>query len=289
MSCSSRRARSWRSRRSSSSRTQTQIGELEPLQYPRSFQLNYIKAQDILQPHHDATGSSNSARAPGRRRRPAARARSSRRRGVAIVDPRSNILFVQDTAVAARGSPPDHPADRHADPPGADRGAHRDRRRHVQPAARRALRPADGLHVQQRQYARGLGRHALDAAGRRTPKATGSSARRARRRRSSWRRASPIAGYSDSPQLNVNLPVPNAAGQLALTLINLGSGNLINLELSALEADNRGKVVSSPRVITGDNQKAHIEQGTEIPVRHAGHAPTRRRPCSSRRRCCVST
>jgi type IV pilus assembly protein PilQ len=73
------------------------------------------------------------------------------------------------------------------------------------------------------------------------------------------------AGYSDFPQLNVNLPVTNAAGQLALTLINLGSGNLINLELSALEADARGKVVSSPRVVTGDNQKAAIEQGTEIP------------------------
>jgi type IV pilus assembly protein PilQ len=63
---------------------------------------------------------------------------------------------------------------------------------------------------------------------------------------------------------NVNLPVVNPAGQLALTLINLGSGNLINLELSALEADSRGKVVSSPRVVTADNQKASIEQGTEI-------------------------
>ena len=63
----------------------------------------------------------------------------------------------------------------------------------------------------------------------------------------------------------MNLPVANPAGQLALTLINLGSGNLINLELSALEADSRGKVVSSPRVITADNQKASIEQGTEIP------------------------
>src|SRR5262249_3468721 len=50
-----------------------------------------------------------------------------------------------------------------------------------------------------------------------------------------------------------------------MTLINLGSGNLINLELSALEADNQGKVVSSPRVVTGDNQKAAIEQGSEIP------------------------
>jgi type IV pilus assembly protein PilQ len=73
------------------------------------------------------------------------------------------------------------------------------------------------------------------------------------------------AGYSDSPQLNVNLPVAGAAGQLALTLINLGSGNLINLELSALEADTLGKVISSPRVVTADNQKAHIEQGTDIP------------------------
>src|SRR6185436_12220138 len=57
---------------------------------------------------------------------------------------------------------------------------------------------------------------------------------------------------------------------LALTLINLGSGNLINFELQALEADNRGKVVSSPRVVTGDNQKAAIEQGTEIPYTTQG-------------------
>ena len=55
-------------------------------------------------------------------------------------------------------------------------------------------------------------------------------------------------------------------------MINLGSGNLINLELSALESDNRGKVVSSPRVVTGDNQKAHIEQGTEIPYVTPGSA-----------------
>jgi len=79
-------------------------------------------------------------------------------------------------------------------------------------------------------------------------------------------------GYSDPPALNINLPVANAAGQLAMTLINLGSGNLINLELTALEAENRGKVVSSPRVITADNQKAHIEQGTEIPYVTPGSA-----------------
>jgi type IV pilus assembly protein PilQ len=66
-------------------------------------------------------------------------------------------------------------------------------------------------------------------------------------------------------QLNINLPVIGAAGQLALSILNLGSGNLVNIELSALEADNRGKVVSSPRVITADKKKAVISQGTEIP------------------------
>jgi type IV pilus assembly protein PilQ len=73
----------------------------------------------------------------------------------------------------------------------------------------------------------------------------------------------PIGAQPD--QLNVNLPVVGAAGQLALSILNLGSGNLVNVELSALEADDRGKVVSSPRVITADKKKAIISQGTEIP------------------------
>jgi type IV pilus assembly protein PilQ len=74
---------------------------------------------------------------------------------------------------------------------------------------------------------------------------------------------------SDPNNLNVNLPVAGAAGSLALTLLNIGHGNLVNLELSALEADKRGKVVSSPRVITADKQRATIEQGTEIPYLQA--------------------
>jgi type IV pilus assembly protein PilQ len=73
----------------------------------------------------------------------------------------------------------------------------------------------------------------------------------------------PVGGQPE--QLNVNLPVIGAAGSLALSILNLGSGNLVNIELSALEADNRGKVVSSPRVITADKKKAVISQGTEIP------------------------
>jgi type IV pilus assembly protein PilQ len=81
----------------------------------------------------------------------------------------------------------------------------------------------------------------------------------------------PFTGLGTNPigaipeQLNVNLPVVGAAGQIALSILNLGSGNLVNVELSALEADNRGKVVSSPRVITADKRRAVISQGTEIP------------------------
>jgi len=74
-----------------------------------------------------------------------------------------------------------------------------------------------------------------------------------------------IAVGAQPEQLNVNLPVVGAAGQIALSILNLGSGNLVNVELSALEADNRGKVVSSPRVITADKRKAVISQGTELP------------------------
>jgi type IV pilus assembly protein PilQ len=78
-----------------------------------------------------------------------------------------------------------------------------------------------------------------------------------------------IPAGAQPEQLNVNLPIVGAAGSLALSILNLGSGNLVNIELSALEADNRGKVVSSPRVITADKKKAVISQGTEIPYQTA--------------------
>jgi type IV pilus assembly protein PilQ len=70
--------------------------------------------------------------------------------------------------------------------------------------------------------------------------------------------------------LNSNLPVVNAAaGSIAFSLFRLPAGLLLNLELSALESDNRGKIVSSPRVTTANRQKAKIAQGTEIPYKEA--------------------
>ena len=67
----------------------------------------------------------------------------------------------------------------------------------------------------------------------------------------------------------VNLPAAaiggfGAAGA-ALTLFNASLSRFLSLEVSALEADGRGKIISSPRVITADKVKAVIEQGTEIP------------------------
>ncbi|PPC85710.1 MAG: secretin [Methylotenera sp.] len=69
--------------------------------------------------------------------------------------------------------------------------------------------------------------------------------------------------------LNSNLPVANAFGSIAFSLFRLPAGLLLNLELSALESDRRGKIVSSPRVTTANQQTARIAQGVEIPYLQA--------------------
>ncbi|MHB1247390.1 MAG: type IV pilus secretin PilQ [Sulfuriferula sp.] len=80
------------------------------------------------------------------------------------------------------------------------------------------------------------------------------------------------SGVSGAAPFNVDLPVAGAAGTLGLSLINLGSGNLVSLELSALEADNRGKIISNPRVVTSNQRPAVILQGTQIPYITPGTA-----------------
>lgn len=56
---------------------------------------------------------------------------------------------------------------------------------------------------------------------------------------------------------------------IGISLFNAAANRFINLELSAMEADGNGKIISSPRVITADLSKATIEQGTEIPYQQA--------------------
>ena len=69
--------------------------------------------------------------------------------------------------------------------------------------------------------------------------------------------------------LNSNLPVIGSFGNFAVSLFRLPAGLLLNLELSALETDKRGKIVSSPRVTTANQQKARIAQGIEIAYNEA--------------------
>lgn len=71
------------------------------------------------------------------------------------------------------------------------------------------------------------------------------------------------------PDLMSNLAVANAAGSIAYSIYNAAAGLLLNLELTAMETDQRGKVVSSPRVITANQHKAKIAAGTEIPYLQA--------------------
>lgn len=70
--------------------------------------------------------------------------------------------------------------------------------------------------------------------------------------------------------LSVNLPATGTnASSLGLSFLRLPAGLLLNLELSASEADNKTKTISSPKVITGNQQKAIIESGVEIPYQEA--------------------
>ncbi|MGE0332776.1 MAG: type IV pilus secretin PilQ [Ramlibacter sp.] len=71
----------------------------------------------------------------------------------------------------------------------------------------------------------------------------------------------------------VNLPAVGQGGynaaSFAISLFSSAANRFLNLELSALEADGKGKLVSSPRIVTADQTKALIEQGTEFPYQQA--------------------
>ena len=74
-----------------------------------------------------------------------------------------------------------------------------------------------------------------------------------------------VPGLAD--RLNVNLPAAPAAGSIAFSVLR--GSSIIDLELSALQSEGQGEVVSSPRVVTADQQQAHIEQGVQIPYQQA--------------------
>ncbi len=71
---------------------------------------------------------------------------------------------------------------------------------------------------------------------------------------------------TQTPLVGVNLPsFESTGGTLAFSLFNSGLTRILNLEIAAMQADGLGKLISSPRVITANNVRAKIEDGTEIP------------------------
>lgn len=77
----------------------------------------------------------------------------------------------------------------------------------------------------------------------------------------------PVEFPALTERYNVNLPIGDAAGRIGLAV--LGSDFLVDLELSALEAEGAGEIVSTPRVITANQKEASIKQGVEIPYQQS--------------------
>ena len=78
---------------------------------------------------------------------------------------------------------------------------------------------------------------------------------------------------TNGPGLNADFPAAGLnsfqRGQFSFVLFNQSLTRLINVEISALESDGKGKIIASPRVLTADQAEAVIEQGTEIPYQQA--------------------
>ena len=228
-----------------------QIAELEPLK-TETYQLNYQKAE-AFKLVFGLDGSSDSKN------------RILSKRGSAVIDPRTNQLFVTDIAskledirklvkktdiasrqvlIEARIVEADDKFSRNL---GAKLGF----------ADLRTLRGGDAGY-----QLNGNTRGALTGSYQGLGEQTGQVA-------SQTPTGIDLGGNSQF----VNLPAAGINGSnpasLAISLFSAAANRFLNLELSALEADGKGKIISSPRVVTADQLKALIEQGTELPYQQA--------------------
>ena len=208
--------------------SKVQIGDLEPLR-TESFQMNYIKGADVKKLLSDPKQTLLS------------------KRGSALLDDRSNILFVQDTPsrlddVRAMIAKVDVPV------------------RQVMIEAR-IVEAGDS-------FAKNLGiRLSTGGTTRTTNTTTGAT---------TVTNSSTLAALNTTTRTStigsVNLPAtPRAgtAGTFALSLYNSDYTRFLSAEISAMEADGKGKIISSPRVMTANQVEALIEQGVEIPYQQA--------------------
>lgn len=217
------------------------IQKLEPLR-TQAFQMNYAKATDmVVQLSTTSSGGTSN--------------RFLSERGSAIAEPRTNQLFVTDTAgkleevrqllstldVAVRQVMIEARIVEASDTFGRSLGVR---------LGATDLRAARG----------GDGGYSLGTSGNRIGFGTNYS--------------NAVASTSAGGVVNtngnfVNLPATAIGGydpsSFAISIFNSAANRFLNLEISALEADGKGKIVSSPRVVTADQTKASIEQGTEFP------------------------
>ncbi|AMO98315.1 type IV pilus secretin PilQ family protein [Collimonas arenae] len=213
----------------------SQIAELEPLR-TESFQLNYQKAEAFKKVFgiDDAGGGGGGGKKNS--------ILSSR--GSAVIDPRTNQLFVTDTPTILQNI--------------------RNLVSKVDIASRQVLIEARMVEAND-GFSRNLGAK-LGFGFSSTNVAAGGQQATTTTTTTGSNLAPGVTGNS------VNLPAApstGTAGSVALSLFNAAASKFISLELSALEADGQGKIISSPRVVTADQQKALIEQGTEIPYQNA--------------------
>lgn len=218
------------------------IQKLEPLK-TQAYQLNYAKAGDILT---QLTTSASSGGGVG--------TRFLSERGSAISEPRTNQLFVTDTPskleevrlllasldVAVRQVLIEARIVEARDSFGRSLGVR------LGGTDLRANRGGDGGY--------GLGGGNRVAFGSSYGDAVASSG---------------AGGTTNTNGNFVNLPASlsnvSSVGSFALSIFNSAANRFLTLELSAMEADGKGRIVSSPRIITADQTKALIEQGTEYP------------------------
>jgi type IV pilus assembly protein PilQ len=219
---------------------QSQINDLEQTR-TESFQMNYQKAADVQKLLSDA------------------HQRILSKRGSAVVDARTNTLFVQDT------------------PSKLDEV--RKLIAKIDVPVRQVLieaRIVEASELFNRNLGARLGYHDIST-GNKFP--VGGSTRYQIGGSLLGDTAGHAGGGAEGggtaldQSLAVNMPAAGLnsfnAGQFSFILFNAALTKFINLEITALEADGRGKTISSPRVLTADQVEAVVEQGTEIPYQQA--------------------
>ena len=211
--------------------------------------LKYAKAQDVAQRLQAGAGSAGSASMPNSPS--VASAPSAHRwqsaKGVVMADPRTNQLFLFDTPVYLAQL---QEVIRHLDVP-----------------VRQVMIEARIVEAEE-QFGQSLGVR-LGGAFASSFVAPGGVAAKPVQWAIGGQGLEAAAGVK--PSYWVNLPAGPAGQSLytppnfAVSLFNAAANQFLNLEISAMEADGKGKVVASPRVVTANQTKALIEQGTELP------------------------